>query len=79
MWRKCFLFGNVAIIHVIHAQFKLVNSKELMNKIHKNLASSPGSIDWRHEVWYVGTVEDVGVKPHRPVYSSATILLAKQV
>lgn len=52
----------------------LVNSREPMDNIHKNQASSPGSIDWRQEVWYVGSSEDVGIKPHRPVYPSATVL-----
>lgn len=43
------------------------------------MATLPGSINWKNKVWYVGTLEDVGIKPHRLVYSSAAVLLTKQV
>lgn len=49
-----------------------------MDKTHQKLLFSPGSIDWRQKVWYVGTSEDVCIEPHRPVYSSAIVLLTKQ-
>lgn len=42
-------------------------------------AASPGSINGRHEGGGVGTTEDVGIDPHRPVDAAALVLLLKDI
>lgn len=50
-----------------------------MVETHASQALSPGSINCRYKVWNVWTLEDVCINPHRPVYSSAAVLLTEKI